>query len=391
MNLLDVAALILIAFAILAGFSSGALPQLGGICGALAGLLLALAAAPWLVDVTHTLEPIPRALVVLGVIIGAVAVGEGVGSAVGHSAVARLGRGVISKMERAVGGVIGAAQAVLIIWLAGGLLAAGPIPTLGRVASNSVAVRTLDGFLPPATEVVGEIAAALDTSGLPDVFVGLEPIPLSPVAVPTDAQTAAIAGAAARSTAMISSRACSSLITGTGAIIAPGYLVTNAHVVAGATTIRARIGSTIVDATPVMFDPEFDIAVLHVTHLDGAALRFANVDPNRGRVGAALGYAGGGPLVVLPAAVAGDYSATGRDIYGRGRITRDILELRAGVEPGDSGGPFILEDGTIGGIVFAESRTDPQVGYALTATSVAVRIAPALSRTSEVSVGDCVR
>jgi len=45
--------------------------------GPLAGLLLALAAAPWLVDVTHSLEPIPRALVVLGVIIGAVAVGEG--------------------------------------------------------------------------------------------------------------------------------------------------------------------------------------------------------------------------------------------------------------------------------------------------------------------------
>ena len=35
MNLLDVAALILIVFAIIAGFSSGALPQLGGICGAL--------------------------------------------------------------------------------------------------------------------------------------------------------------------------------------------------------------------------------------------------------------------------------------------------------------------------------------------------------------------
>jgi S1-C subfamily serine protease len=390
-NLLDVAALILIAFAILAGFASGALPQLGGICGALAGLFLALAAAPWLVDVTQTLEPIPRALVVLGAIIGAVAVGEAIGSAVGRSAVARLGRGVLSTMERVVGGVIGAAQALLIIWLAGGLLAAGPFPTLGRVASNSVAVRTLDSFLPPATEVVGEIAADLDTSGLPDVFVGLEPIPLDPVAVPTDARTAAIAKAATRSTAMISSRACSSLITGTGAIIAPGYLVTNAHVIAGATTIRAKIGSTIVDATPVLFDPDFDIAVLHVAHLDGPTLRFANVDPVRGRLGAALGYAGGGPLVLLPAAVAGDYPATGRDIYGRGRITRDILELRAGVEPGDSGGPFILEDGTIGGIVFAESRTDPLVGYALTPTSVAVRIAPALGRTSQVGVGDCLR
>ena len=43
-------------------------------------------------------------------------------------------------------------------------------------------------------------------------------------------------------------------------------------------------------------------------------------------------------------------------------MTRDILELRAEVEPGDSGGPFVLEDGTVAGVVFAESRTDESVG-----------------------------
>ena len=93
-------------------------------------------------------------------------------------------------------------------------------------------------------------------------------------------------------------------------------------------------------------------------------------------MGAALGYAGGGPLVVLPAAVSGSYAATGRDIYDRTRITRQVLEFAGGRGAGDLGGPLILADGTIGGLVFAESKTDPAVGYALTPTTVAARVAP---------------
>jgi S1-C subfamily serine protease len=140
-----------------------------------------------------------------------------------------------------------------------------------------------------------------------------------------------------------------------------------------------------------MFDPTLDLALLHVPSLQGPVLRFATDRPGRGAVGAALGYTGGGPLVVLPAAVAGSYPATGRDIYGEARITRDILELRAAVEPGDSGGPLVLEDGSVGGLVFAESRTDPEVGYALTPTAVANRVAPAIGSVGAVDLGRCIR
>jgi S1-C subfamily serine protease len=140
-----------------------------------------------------------------------------------------------------------------------------------------------------------------------------------------------------------------------------------------------------------MFDPELDLAVLHVQGLDGKVLRFAASDPERGAAGAAIGYAGGGPMVILPAGVSGSYQATGRDIYDTARVTRRILELRAQVEPGDSGGPLVLEDGTVGGLVFAESKTDPNVGYALTPTVVATTVAPALSRTGAVDLGVCIR
>ncbi len=390
MNLFDLFAVVMLITAILAGIRTGALPQVGGVAGAIGGLLLVLALAPAVLDVTATLEPIPRALAVLGAVLAAVIIGEAIGSGVGRVLAGQLGRGVLSGMDRAAGGFLGAVQAILIVWLAGGLLAAGPFPSLGRAATQSVVVRGVDQVLPPPTEVVGEIAGALDASGLPDVFVGLDPLPLPAVDTPTDPQAERIASAAIGATARITTRACNSQVNGTGVIIAPGYLVTNAHVVAGASAIRAALDSGIADAVPVLFDPSLDVAVLYAPDLGGHALRFATSIPDRGAEGATLGYAGGGALVILPAAVAGAYQATGHDIYDTAQVRREILELRAAIEPGDSGGPLVLEDGTIGGLVFAESRADPEVGYALSPTAVSTRVAPAIGRTGAVDVGRCI-
>ena len=196
-NLFDVAAIAILVFAVVAGIRTGALPQVGGIVGALAALLLLFQLAPWLLDVTDDLDPIVRAFVVLGAVLGGVVIGEGLGSTVGRAIAEGLGTGVLSGLDRFAGALLGGAQAILIIWLAGGLLAASAFPTLGRAAANSTAVRLTDSFLPSPTEVVGDIAGVIDASGLPDVFVGLEPVPLAPVDLPGDPIAAAIARAAA--------------------------------------------------------------------------------------------------------------------------------------------------------------------------------------------------
>jgi S1-C subfamily serine protease len=177
-------------------------------------------------------------------------------------------------------------------------------------------------------------------------------------------------------------------------VVANAYVVTNAHVVAGARDGAISISSIDgdnVDAHVVLFDPSLDVAVLHAPDLRAVRLKFTDGDPKRGTVGAALGYPGGGALTIVPAAVTGAYDAIGRDIYGQARVDRDILELRAQIERGDSGGPFVLPDGTIGGLVFAEARTDPDVGYALSPSSVEDRIAPAIGRTRVVATGACLR
>jgi len=81
----------------------------------------------------------------------------------------------------------------------------------------------------------------------------------------------------------------------------------------------------------------------------------------------------------------------GRDIYGRQTVERDVYELQTNVQPGDSGGPFVLPDGSVAGVVFAASTTDPAVGYAIVSTDVIPDVTEVLGRTDPVSTGACVR
>ena len=157
-------------------------------------------------------------------------------------------------------------------------------------------------------------------------------------------------------------------------MIAPGYVLTNAHVIAGGRTIRVNGPTGTYDATPVLFDPELDVALLRVPDLLAPALQFAGEDAERGTPAAVLGYPGGGPLRIVAAAVADTYPALGRDIYATEHVRRDIVEIRSDIERGNSGGPLMLPDGTVGGVVFAEARTNDEVGYALAPTAVAERI-----------------
>lgn len=392
MNLFDVLVIVLVVAAILIGINSGALPQLGGLVGAFGGGVLAITILPWIEGPLAELDPGMRAIVVLTGILLIVGVGEAIGSAVGRIGAVRLRGSVLGTLDRALGALVGAAQALLVVWLIGGLLAAGPMRYLASQAQTSFVVRSLTGVLPAPTEIAGVLGRLLDDTGIPDLFVGLEPLPAPTVDRPTDPAARAIAAVAEASTLRISARTCQFTSSGTGFVIAREYVVTNAHVIAGASTIRVTLQDRgTLDAIAVYDDPELDIALLWVPRLDAAPLRFANADPDRGAVGATIGFPHGGALIVSAAAVAGSYVANGRDIYGAHQVSRRILELRAVIDQGDSGGPLLLADGTVGGVVFAEARTDETVGYALTPTAVATAISPSIGRTGPVATGPCIR
>lgn len=391
MNVYDLIAISILALAIVLGFRSGAVPQIGGLVGAIGGVAFAAAAVPAGIGFFPEMQPTDRALGVLVALLTAVGIGETLGSAVGRRAAARMGDGFATAADDVLGGFVGFAQGVLIVWLTGGVLAAGAVPPLTGVAQSSTAMRTMARFLPPPTQMASELGRLLDASGLPDVFVGLEPIPAPPVDVPDDPAAVAIAGAAVESTVKVSAGACGAQSQGTGFAIAAEYVVTNAHVIAGARTIRVSLAGRLVDATPVLFDGDLDVAVVYAPRLGATALRFATVEPTRGMLAAAIGFPGGGSLSIVPAAISGRYDAEGLDLTGTRRVVRRILELRAEIERGDSGGPLILADGTVGGVIFAESRVDPSVGYALSSTEVAARVAPAVGRAGAVPTGACLR
>ena len=391
-NPLDAITLLLIVVAAILGWRSGAIPQVSGLIGAIAGGAAAILAFPYLADPLSGVDPAFRPIVVLIALVGAVAIGESIGAALGRMAAGKLGDGLLGAADRAIGSGLGVVQALLIVWLAGSLLAEGPVPRLAETAGGSTAVRTMATILPPPTEIAVGLGSWLDATGLPDVFVGFEPLPAPPVDRPDDPAARAIAAVAEASTLKVSAATCGLSSVGTGFVIARGYVVTNAHVIAGANTrgVRVNAGGKTLDAVPVVFDPKLDIALLHVPGLGARALTFAAHDPDRGALGATLGYPGGGALTILPAAVAGRYPATGHDIYGTDKIRRQILELRAAIDRGDSGGPLVLQDGTVGGVVFAEARTNPDVGYALSATEVSAAVEPGVGDTDPVDTGACI-
>ena len=391
MNLFDAVVVVLLVAAILIGVRSGAVPQIGGLLGAFVGGVFVVVTLPWIESLLDRLAIEVRAIVVLAGILFLVGIGEAIGAALGRAVATRLRGGVLDRADRVLGGFVGAAQALLVVWLIGGLLAAGPMRFLAVQAQTSFVVRGLAGFLPAPTEIAAELAGLFSDTGIPDLFVGLDPLPAPDVERPTDPAAQAIAAAAVRSVVRVTVRTCNFQSSGTGFVVGRGYVVTNAHVVAGGSTIRILAdGSRLLDAIPVLDDPELDVALLWVPNLDATPLRFAAADPQRGVLGATLGYPHGGGLQVEPAAVSGAFTAPGRDIYGTRDVRRRILELRAIVDQGDSGGPLVLVDGTVGGVVFAESRTDENAGYALTPTSVATAIQPFLGRTSAVDTGDCI-
>ena len=389
-NPLDLVAIGLLVIAVLLGLRSGALPQLLGLLGAAVAALTGLAVLP---AVTPLLDSVPaaiRAIVVLSVLLGLIGLGEALGATGGRAASKALGTGLLGALDRVGGAMVGAAQAILILWLAGGVIASGPFPTLSQIAQKSTALRVVDGVLPPPTEIVLGLGKLLDDSGLPNVFIGLEQLPAPDIDLPPDALARDIGARAAPSVLRVIADGCNQRASGTAFVIAPGYLLTNGHVVVGAKSVLVQTSDGSFKATPVLVDLELDVALLYAPSLEARALQFTAEEPARGALGATVGYPGGGKETVERATVAAAYFATGLDVTGDARVTRRIIELRARVIPGDSGGPFVLEDGTVGGVVFAESRVDPAVGYALSPMQVRDRVTPAIGRSAAVSTGPCV-
>jgi len=254
-----------------------------------------------------------------------------------------------------------------------------------------VALRAVNGRLPPPTIIAGRLIALLDTTDLPQLFAGFEPTPAAPVDLPADAEARALAESALASTARIASVGCGAgQAIGSGFFVSPTDVITNAHVVAGGSEATVTIGGSVHVATVVAFDPDADLALLSVADAAAPALQLSEAAPTRGTTGVALGYPGGGDLMITPAAVTAVYEAGGPNIYGDGSTQRSVVEMTAQIQRGNSGGPLVIAPGVVGAVIFGASRVAPDVGYAIGADQALERIGPSMGSTAPVDTGACL-
>ena len=382
---LDVAIAVVVLGAAAWGVRAGCVVQVGTYAGFLGGALLGAFIAGRIASWSS--DPTSATFLSLGVVAMCAGLLASLGGMLGALAQRGLVRIRLRVVDAALGGLVAVAGTLVTIWLIGASLATVPQSGIGAAIQDSHVIRWLDHELPPVPDVAARLSRITDPLGFPRVFAGLEPTPAAPVTGPLPAQVRAAAAAAAASTVQISGVGCGGTLYGSGWVAAPGLVVTNAHVVAGITDpviVDANGGHR---AVAVSFDPNTDVAILRTSGLAGSPLAVTSTDPQRGAVGAVLGYPGGGPLTTGAGAVRDAYQALGRDIYGGGLTRRDILELQADVRPGNSGGPFVLPDGSVGGMVFARSVTTSGLGYALAPSELRRELAR--TRIGSVSTGSC--
>ncbi|MDQ6896313.1 MAG: MarP family serine protease [Actinomycetota bacterium] len=395
-SVLDVVLVVMLLLYALAGYRQGILLSALSLVGFLGGGALGMWLLPSVlanVDWVMAHEAV-RVVVLVFLVFMCASVGQAIAVPIGS----RLRSQVRGKPGRALDSGFGAVATVLavslLVWFVAGAVRGAAPAALGRAIGESRVLATIDEVVPPAAgQLFAGFRTLLDANGIPKVFNGLSPEPIQPVAPPSSAADATPqVQEASRSVVRVTgvAEACRREKEGSGWVVAPGKVLTNAHVVAGMQEASVQVQGVGREyaASIVAFDPQRDLAVLSVTGLaatplvQGAAVR-------SGDEAVVAGFPLDGPYRLDPARVRRVIAATGSDIYGQPGITREIYSLYTRVEPGNSGGPLLNPQGQVVGVVFAKSLDDATTGYALTLAEARPVLDAAAGATRPVSSGGC--
>jgi S1-C subfamily serine protease len=163
-----------------------------------------------------------------------------------------------------------------------------------------------------------------------------------------------------------------------------GHIVTNFHVVQGASSLKVTFrDQRVFQAKIVGVEPNKDVAVIKV---DAPKELLRPVVPSKtselevGQKTVAIGN----PFGLDHTLTTGVISALGRQVKGIGGVTiRDMIQTDAAINPGNSGGPLLDSGGLLIGMntmIFSKSGSSAGIGFAVPASTIA-RIVPQIIRT----------
>ncbi|MFB3909752.1 MAG: S1C family serine protease [Candidatus Eisenbacteria bacterium] len=168
---------------------------------------------------------------------------------------------------------------------------------------------------------------------------------------------------------------------GSGVLVRPdGYLVTNAHVVRGATRVRVGLfDGRSLPGTVSGRDARNDLAIVKIE--SEGELPVAELGDSRALKVGQLVIAIGNPLGFRWTATAGVVSALGRALRaGPGWVLEGLIQTDASINPGNSGGPLVDANGKLIGINTAVISGAQGIGFAVPSAIVRTVIEDVIDR-----------
>lgn len=352
------------------GFVAGLLSFGGFLAGALGAALLLPRVLTGL-DLPEFLGAVLLATAILA----AALLGQTLASVLGRRLRSAITWRGVQVVDSAAGAALNVTALAVVLWIVATAVGLVPSLSVAREIRSSLVLRTLDSAVPDrARDVFAGLRDAVDASGLPRVFSGFGQYAGPQVPAPNARLLRDPAVRAAwPSLVKVISQACDAVVTGSGFAYAPGRVLTNAHVVAGADRPSVRLPGdpAVYEASVVAIDARLDLAVLRVDGLPAPPLAFAAQEAVTGDGAVIAGFPGGGDLEAGAARIRARIDARGEDIYGRSGVVREVYSFRGIVVPGNSGGPLLAPNGRVYGVIFAAGLGEEETGYALTARQTA--------------------
>ncbi|MFG2104076.1 MarP family serine protease [Micromonospora echinaurantiaca] len=391
MSAVDLVLLLLMLVFAISGYRQGFVIGLLSFSGFFLGALVGLQIGPLLAE--QFVDSGTRVLIALVAVFGLAVIGQALAGWLGSHLRKTITSDVGKQVDDIGGAFVSIFAVLLVAWLVAVPLGSSSLPWLAASVKNSALLTVVDRVLPDrAQQFSTALRDTVDTNGFPEVFEGLGRTQARQVSPPDPALAGSqvvVNGQRSVVKVLGSAPSCSRRIEGSGFVYADDRVMTNAHVVAGTRSVAVELNGDRYDGEVVVYDPDRDLAVLHVPELPGPSMRFAAGNAGSGADAIVLGFPLDGPYNAQSARVRDVDRITGPDIYSAGDVTREIYTIRALVRSGNSGGPLVSANGLVLGVIFAAAADDPNTGFAVTAAEARPVALAGAERTRGVATGKC--